>query len=98
MTVLGFNIAAEVSVSCGRMDAVLELDDKVYVIEFKFVKCDKNASDGEKAKLVDKALKEGMNQIDGRGYHKKYIGSGKTIYKATFAFLGRDNIEMRVET
>jgi len=38
-----------------------------------------------------------MNQIKNRGYAKKYEGSGKTVYQAAFAFLGRDNIEMRVK-
>ena len=35
-----------------------------------------------------------MKQIEDRGYCKKYAGSGKTIYQAVFAFLGRDEIEM----
>ena len=36
--------------------------------------------------------------INDRGYHKKYLGSGKDIYKAVFAFIGRDDIELRVES
>ncbi|MCL2058626.1 MAG: ATP-binding protein [Oscillospiraceae bacterium] len=97
MSLLGFDMAAEVSTSRGRIDATLELDDKAYVMEFKYVDCPPEASDEEKRALFDKALIEGLGQINDRGYHKKYIGSGKTIYKAVFAFLGRDNIEMIVE-
>ena len=37
-----------------------------------------------------------MEQITKKGYSDKYIGSGKTIYHVAFAFLGRDDIEMRV--
>jgi len=43
------------------------------------------------------ALEEGMRQIKDRSYAKKHEGSGKTVYQAAFAFLGRDDIEMRVE-
>ena len=35
-----------------------------------------------------------MKQIADRGYADKYAGSGKTVYLAAFAFLGRDNVEM----
>jgi len=65
--------------------------------DFKYRDCGKDASDEDKAALFDKALTEGMDQINTKGYHKKYIGSGKAIYKAVFAFLGRGDIEMRVD-
>jgi hypothetical protein len=39
-----------------------------------------------------------MRQIADRGYAKKFAGSGKTVYQAAFAFLGRDDIEMRATT
>ena len=98
MNVLGLEMDVEASVSKGRVDAVIELEDKVYVMEFKYKKCDPDASGEEKRKLSDAMLKEAMDQINERGYHKKYIGSGKNIYKAAFAFLGRDDIEMSLET
>ena len=94
MHVLGFKIDAEVSVSKGRIDAVLELGDKVYVFEFKYQACPPNADESEKRELSGKALKQGMKQIADRGYADKYKGSGKKIYQAAFAFLGRDNVEM----
>jgi hypothetical protein len=77
MSVLGFDVDAEVSVSKGRIDAALELDDKVYVIEFKYKSCQPGASSEEKAKLFNDALNEAMAQIEGKGYSKKYDGSGK---------------------
>ena len=97
MNVLGFDIDAEVSVSKGRVDAVLELDDKVYIIEFKYKDCKPDESLENKQKLFESALNEAMGQINGRGYYKKYVGSGKILYQAAFAFLGRDDIEMIID-
>jgi len=97
MTLLGFDIDVEVSASRGRIDAVLELGNKVYVMEFKYEKCPLDASDDEKKKLFEAALDGAMKQINDRGYCDKYKGGGKTVYTAAFAFLGRDEIEMRAE-
>jgi len=97
MTLLGFDMDTEVSVSRGRIDAVLEFEDKVYVMEFKYKNCTADASEKEKQGLFAEALDEGMKQIKDRGYSAKYKGSGKEIYHAAFAFLGRDEIELRVE-
>jgi len=94
MSILGFDIFADVSVAGGSVDAVLELDDKVYVIEFKYEKCPANATTEQKQTLFSKALQKGRKQIEDKGYAKKYVGSGKAIYQAVFAFLGRDSIEM----
>jgi len=83
-------------VSGGRVDAVLELGDKAFVFEFKYKDCPKDAAPEAKRAIFDSALEEGIGQIKNRGYAKKYEGSGKTVYQAAFAFLGRENIEMRV--
>ncbi|MDR2570901.1 MAG: ATP-binding protein [Oscillospiraceae bacterium] len=98
MNIFDFDIDAEVSTAKGRIDAVLELEDKVYVIEFKYKNCAPDATDEEKRSLYDTALDEGMHQITDRGYTDKYKGSGKKIYTAVFAFIGRDEIEMRYNT
>ena len=94
MNLLGFDIDAEVSVSSGSIDGVLELDDKVYIIEFKYEGCPSDAEPEIKKRLFEEALEKGMKQIEDRGYYKKYTVSGKKIYQAAFAFLGRDEIEM----
>ena len=94
MNLIGFDIEAEVSTSGGRIDGMLELDDKVYIIEFKYENCAPDSTPETKKNLFSKALAEGMKQIEDRGYYMKYIASGKTIYQAAFAFLGRDNIEI----
>ena len=97
MILLGFDMSVEISTSRGRIDATLELGDIVYVMDFKYEKCPPDASDDTKKKLFDTALEKAINQIKDRGYADKYIGSGKAIYKAAFVFLGRDEIELRVE-
>ena len=95
MNVLGFKIDAEVSVSRGRIDATLELRDKVYVFEFKYENCPNDADECTKRKIFEKTLEIGMKQINERGYADKYAGCGKTVYLAAFAFLGRSDVEMR---
>ncbi len=35
LRLLGFTISAEISTNLGRIDAVLELDDVIYILEFK---------------------------------------------------------------
>ena len=95
MTVLGFDIDAEVSTSKGRVDAVLEHADKVYIIEFKYKGCDPALAEAEKRKIADAALNDGIAQIKSRGYHNKYAGGGKVVHMAVFVFLGRDDVYMR---
>jgi len=97
MTLLGFDMDAEVSVSRGRVDAILELEDKIYIMEFKYVNCPAEASADDKKRLFDSVLNDAMIQINEKGYCDKYRGSGKTVFKTAFAFLGRDDIEMRAE-
>jgi hypothetical protein len=98
MNLLGFEVDAEVSVSRGRIDAALELDDKVYIMEFKYENCEQDAAPEKKQKLFEATLDKGMKQIKDKGYYKKYMGSGKKIILVAFAFLGRDDIKMRVSS
>jgi len=88
-------VDAEVSVAKGRIDAVLELDDTVYVMEFKYNDCAPDATPEVKQKLFEDSLSQGMTQIREAGYHEKYAGTGKEVHLAAFAFLGRSDIEMR---
>ena len=97
MSALGFDLDVEVSVSKSRIDAVLELSDKVYAMEFKYAKCPPNANVEQKRMLFESTLDGAMDQINGRGYADKYKAGDKHVYKAAFAFLGRGDIEMRAE-
>jgi hypothetical protein len=96
MTILGFDIEAEISVSGGRIDATLELEGNVYVMELKYLSCPPDLSADEKRNMIDKALNAGMAQIIDKGYAKKYESSTKAVHKAVLVFTGRDEIEMLV--
>jgi len=60
---LGLNVHSEVNTSRGRLDAVVELDDKIYCIEFK----------------VNESAEKALRQILERGYLDKYRSSGKKL-------------------
>ena len=62
MTKLGFDIESEMSVSGDRLDAVLKLDGIVYVFEFKYADCPKDADEDTKRVIFEKALDEGERQ------------------------------------
>ena len=96
MSILGFEIASEVQTSNGRIDAVLELNDKIYIMEFKYSACAPDTPQDIKQKLFEEALEDGLLQIRDRGYGNKYAGKGKAVYQVAFAFLGRDDIEMKI--
>jgi hypothetical protein len=97
LTLLGFDVDAEVSTSRGRIDAVPEQSDMVYIMEFKYRECAPEATAEQKKQLFDDTLSDAMKQIDDMGYADRYISGGKTVHMAAFAFLGRDNIEMRTQ-
>ena len=59
--------------------------------------CAPSASPDERQEQRERALDEGIRQIEDRGYAARYEGSGKAVYKAAFAFLGRDDIGMKLE-
>ncbi len=60
----GAAVQSEVLSSRGRMDMVVEFEDKVYIIELK---CDQSS---------DKAIQ----QILEKRYYEKFLGTGRTIY------------------
>ena len=97
MNVLGYEMDVEVSVSHGRVDAVLETTSKIYVMELKYRDCSRVVEEAKKNEIAEAALDEAMAQINFKGYHTKYVNSKKEVYKVAFAFLGRDEITMRVE-
>jgi hypothetical protein len=57
------NAQSEVITSRGRVDLVVEFDDKIYIIEFK---CDQSAD-------------AGLKQIKEKGYGEKYKKDGKKL-------------------
>ena len=97
MSVLGFDIDSEVSVANGRIDAAIEYDNIIYIFEFKYHELEKNISDDKKHNIIHKNLDDGIDQIKNREYYSKYLYRDKTIILSALLFLGRDDIEMKVE-
>ncbi|MDR1974119.1 MAG: ATP-binding protein [Bacteroidales bacterium] len=71
-TLVGQLVKVEKYSSAGRADAVMEVEDKVYIFEFK---------------LTDNATaEEALQQIEESGYATPYLASGKKIIKIGIAF------------
>lgn len=60
---IGLRIDAEVKTNDGRIDAVIELETRIYLFEFK----------------LNKSAQEALKQIEDREYYRKYELSGKVI-------------------
>ncbi len=66
----GFFIESEVSVSTGRIDAVMKYENRVYIFEFKLNDTAENA----------------IKQIHEKGYYKAYLQESKEIYLVGISF------------
>lgn len=69
----GVIVFAEVHTSQGRSDALISLDDRVIVLEFKLAKCSEE---------VERAVNEGRQQLVERGYAQGYVGEGRQVIEA----------------
>lgn len=71
----GFKSEAEVLTSRGRIDLVIELDDKIYIFEFKF----------------NKAPREALDQIIRKSYMEKYqLSEVKKVIPVGLSFIYED--------
>ncbi len=70
LTLVGVYIDAEVNTNHGRIDAVMQTTDKIYIIEFK---------------LHDSAA-DAMQQIKAKKYYEKYLNTDKEIILTGAAF------------
>lgn len=60
---IGIRVSVEITTNRGRIDAVIELTDKIYVCEFK----------------LNGTQEDALAQIKNKGYYEKYQKKGKTI-------------------
>jgi len=67
----------------GRIDAVLELPDKIYIIEFKFAK-------NTKVKQVSTLSRRALKQIKDKKYYEPYLGGKKRILLLGLGFLSSE--------
>ncbi len=85
VTLMGAKVEPEVLTNQGRIDCVLELTDRIYIIEFKY----------GKDTVKNYALKA-IKQIKTKKYHEKYIKSKKKIYLLGIGFI-KKRIEYKVQ-
>jgi len=84
---LGAAIELEKEQSIGRVDAVLETEDLIYIIEFKF-------SEEKEMKTI---LEEAIQQIKDRKYFEPYLADKRKILLLGVGFLGKENIGLTLE-
>jgi hypothetical protein len=97
MKFLGFAMDAETATSEGRIDGVIKIAGKVYIMEMKYDNGEKSKDDETKRKaLQDRMLKKALAQIEARGYADKYSGTDLQVYKVAIAVVGRSDVACRV--
>lgn len=89
LRVVGAKLVMEKETDKGRIDAVLELEDKVYIIEFKFAK-------NTKVKQASTLSRRAIKQIKDKKYYEPYVGSDKRVLLLGLGFLG-SQLHGRVE-
>lgn len=67
---LGIYVRTEVKTNIGRIDAVVELADRVYIFEFK----------------LDGTAQAALAQIRDRSYYERFLADGKPIMLVEAAF------------
>ena len=70
----------EILTDKGRIDGVLEFDDKIYLIEFKYAKTGKNM-----ARLTNQALK----QIKTKNYGERFLNDSRPRVYLGVGFFGK---------
>ena len=92
-------VRSEESSSHGRADMVVEIDDQVFIIEFKMAEYTEQAGKAEVAKAAKDALNAAFAQMRERGYGDKYRASGRKVHLIAVA-CGREErnlLEVRAE-
>ncbi|MEM7371036.1 MAG: PD-(D/E)XK nuclease domain-containing protein [Bacteroidota bacterium] len=80
LRIVGAKMLLEKETNKGRIDAVLELPDKIYLIEFKF------ATDN-KVKDVKRLSEKALTQIKDKQYYQAYLSTHKRILMLGIGFL-----------
>jgi len=80
LRLVGCKLLLEKETDKGRIDAVLELIDKIYIIEFKFAK-------NTKVKQATTLSRRALKQIKDQKYYEPYLGMGKPVFLLGIGFL-----------
>lgn len=78
----GLRMTLEKETDKGRIDAVMEFPDKVYIIEFKF------ATD-KRTKNVKTLVNQALKQIENKKYYETWLGRDKKIILFGIGFLNK---------
>ncbi|MFK7979254.1 MAG: AAA family ATPase, partial [Saprospiraceae bacterium] len=82
LRLMGIQLLLEKETSKGRIDAVLALPDKVYILEFKF-------ATNKRVKKVQTLANKAVQQIETQKYYEPYLGSGKKVILLGIGFLDK---------
>jgi len=82
LRMVGFKLLLEKETDKGRIDAVLELTDKVYIMEFKF-------SQNTKIKQVSTLSRRALKQIKSKKYYEPYLGNNKRVLLFGLGFMDK---------
>ncbi len=84
---LGAKIRLEEAQSIGRVDAILETESYLYVIEFKYAETGK----------METLLKKALAQIHEKKYYQPYLAESRKILLLAVGFLGNREIGLKIE-
>lgn len=82
LRIIGFQALLEKETDKGRIDAVLDLKDKTYIIEFKF-------ATNKRIKRVETLSRNALKQIHLKKYYEPYTTEGKRVLLLGFGFLDK---------
>jgi hypothetical protein len=88
MKLVGYEVEGEVHTDKGRADAIVRKEEKMIVVEIKYVK--------EKGSKIGRKVKEAMKQIKDNKYYEKYISSNPTLLGIVFS--GNKEIACKFES
>ena len=78
LKLLGADINAEVMTDKGRVDGVLEFDDRIYIIECKY---------GQPGTTSETLTNQAIQQIHAKKYYEPFLDSGKKLLLMGIGFL-----------
>ena len=78
---MGVEIDLEVLTDKGRVDGVLALADKIYLIEFKY---------GKAGRKMDTLTKKAIEQMRDKKYGERFLSESRPLYYLGVGFAGKE--------
>ncbi len=79
-TMMDVEIDLEVATDKGRIDGILELDDRIYIIEFKY---------GKPGSNMDALTKQAIRQILDKKYEERFLDDPRPRFLLGVGFTGK---------